>query len=168
MIMGSINENTKKKIAILGRDRDQVASVEVYYKNAEFEDIHSFYEPSDLIQFIAEHSDELYVVAILKEQENIGWQPVSKAIRTQVSTPVVLFIDMNENLTENEQRFLSKLPDGSWLRSPLKYRAQFINSSANSLDLNSNTNGLQEKLATVKQLYKKHLITSAKKFTLAS
>ena len=108
MIMGSINENTKKKIAILGRDRDQVASVEVYYKNAEFEDIHSFYEPSDLIQFIAEHSDELYVVAILKEQENIGWQPVSKAIRTQVSTPVVLFIDMNENLTENEQRFLSK------------------------------------------------------------
>ena len=163
MIMGSINENTKKKIAILGRDRDQVASVEVYYKNAEFEDIHSFYEPSDLIQFIAEHSDELYVVAILKEQENIGWQPVSKAIRTQVSTPVVLFIDMNENLTENEQRFLSKLPDGSWLRSPLKYRAQFINSSANSLDLNSNTNSLQEKLATVKKLYKKHLITSAKK-----
>ena len=56
-----------------------------------------------------------------------------------------------------------KLPDGSWLRSPLKYRAQFINSSANSLDLNSNTNSLQEKLATVKKLYKKHLINSAKK-----
>jgi tetratricopeptide (TPR) repeat protein len=163
MIMVSLNENTKKIIAILGRDKDQVASVEVYYKNAEFEEIHSFYEPADLVQFIGRNQDELHVVAILKDQENIGWQPVCKAIRTQVSTPVVLFIDMNENLTENEQRFLSKLPDGSWLRSPLKYRSQFINASAKSIDIDAKINPLQDKLTEVKNLYKKHLITSAQK-----
>ena len=159
--MSASLENNKKIIAVLGRDRNQVSSVEVYYKNAEFEEIHCFYDPASLLQFITEHRENLHVVAILKDQEKLGWQPVSKAIRSQVATPVVLFIDMNENLTENEQRFLSKLPDGSWLRSPLKYRAQFINQSARHLP--SDADNLARKLAELKELYKTHLISCAKK-----
>ena len=150
----------KNIVAILGRDKSQVASVEVYYKNAEFEDIHCFYEPAQLIQFAANRQDDISAIAILKDQDNIGWQPVSKAIRSQVKTPVVLFIDMNDNLTENEQRFLSKLPDGSWLRSPLKNRSHFINGGTQAPKENSDE--LIEKLNEVKSLYKKNLSHSAK------
>ena len=86
----------------------------------------------------------------------MGWQPVAKAIRSQISTPVVLFIDMNDNLTENEQRFLSKLPDGSWLRTPLKQRARIINTEK-TLNLQENTSELDSKLSKVKELYRKIL-----------
>ena len=135
-----LNEN-KNLIAILGRDESQLASVEIYYKNAEFKHIHCFTQPAELIKFVSGNASNLHIVAILKDQNGMGWQPVAKAIRSQISTPVVLFIDMNDNLTENEQRFLSKLPDGSWLRTPLKQRARIINTEK-TLNLQENTSSL--------------------------
>ena len=155
-----LNEN-KNLIAILGRDESQLASVEIYYKNAEFKHIHCFTQPAELIKFVSGNASNLHIVAILKDQNGMGWQPVAKAIRSQISTPVVLFIDMNDNLTENEQRFLSKLPDGSWLRTPLKQRARIINTEK-TLNLQENTSELDSKLSKVKELYRKNISQSVK------